>query len=253
MKKTTFYNISITILALISVIIAIIDIEYGLTSALAIIDFLILIIFIVDYVVRLLLSNNKKAFIKNNIFDLIAIIPFNGFFRAAKVLKITQILRFAKLLKLLKLLRLIAVFARLTKKLNSFLTTNKFNYMLLASLFIVLGGSIAIYFVEGMSFSDSIWWSFVTITTVGYGDISPSTSIGRIIACILMLFGIGLIGSLTSTITSFFFNKQKPMSTTFQEDVINQIRIKLENPEQLTTAEIDHIAETLKIFSKNKS
>lgn len=51
---------------------------------------------------------------------------------------------------------------------------------------------------------DAVWWSFVTATTVGYGDLSPETAVGRIIASILMLVGIGLIGSLTSAITSFF-------------------------------------------------
>lgn len=60
-----------------------------------------------------------------------------------------------------------------------------------------------VYF-EGMNLQDAVWWSFVTATTVGYGDLSPETAVGRIIASILMLVGIGLIGSLTSAITSFF-------------------------------------------------
>ena len=60
-----------------------------------------------------------------------------------------------------------------------------------------------------MDFFDAIWWSFVTTTTVGYGDISPSTNIGRLIAAILMIIGIGLIGSLTSTITTYFINAGK--------------------------------------------
>lgn len=59
-------------------------------------------------------------------------------------------------------------------------------------------------YLEKMSFQDALWWSFVTTTTVGYGDLSPVTGLGRIVAAVLMLVGIGLIDSLTSSITTFF-------------------------------------------------
>ena len=52
------------------------------------------------------------------------------------------------------------------------------------------------------SFPDALWWSFVTVTTVGYGDLSPVTPIGRAIAIVLMLVGIGLFGGLTANLAS---------------------------------------------------
>ena len=71
----------------------------------------------------------------------------------------------------------------------------------------ILVAAVAMTYFEKMSFQDALWWSFVTATTVGYGDLSPASGAGRIIACVLMVVGIGLIGSLTSTITSFFLKE----------------------------------------------
>lgn len=197
------YEVGISILAIISVIIAILDLTTTIPEYLVTIDTIVLIIFVIDYFTRLIFAPKKLTFIKGNLFDLIAIIPFSSFFRIFRAAKLFRLLKFAKLLKLS---RLIAVTTRLVSHLKVFMDTNGFKYMLMISGILVVIGGTAIHFAEGMPFADGIWWAFVTATTVGYGDISPATSIGRIIAGILMLCGIGLIGSLTSTITSFFMN-----------------------------------------------
>ena len=67
----------------------------------------------------------------------------------------------------------------------------------------------------------ALWWAITTASTVGYGDISPTTTIGRIAGVLLMLVGIGLIGVITSTITDYFS----------QEDN-NQIQDKLDQIER---------------------
>ena len=58
-------------------------------------------------------------------------------------------------------------------------------------------------YAEGKNFFDALWWAIVTVTTVGYGDISPATGIGRVMAIVRMIFGIGFISMLTGTITFF--------------------------------------------------
>ena len=69
------------------------------------------------------------------------------------------------------------------------------------------GSSAFVYFEKKIDFPDALWWSIVTMTTVGYGDISPETTGGRIVGFIVMLMGIGFLGLLTATIASAFIEK----------------------------------------------
>ncbi|MGN1155565.1 MAG: potassium channel family protein [Agathobacter sp.] len=206
MKKNIIYEILICILAFISVIFAIIDINGNMSKWMMIIDNLIYAFFIVDYFARLILSKNKKAFFKSNILDLIAIMPFSS---ALRIFRIAKFFRILKLAKLSKLARFFALLCRMLSRCKVFINTNGFKYMLIFSGVLILISGVLISFFEDIFLTDGIWWAFVTATTVGYGDISPSTSCGRIVACILMICGIGLIGSITSTITSFFINSEK--------------------------------------------
>lgn len=72
---------------------------------------------------------------------------------------------------------------------------------LVALLLLVIGGLLFAWF-ESVPVADSLWWSVVTMTTVGYGDISPASPGGRIVGTVLMLTGIGLLGLVTASIAS---------------------------------------------------
>src|SRR5690606_19877081 len=79
----------------------------------------------------------------------------------------------------------------------------------LYSVGLILVCSIVVYRVEPASsgfatLGDSVWWGFVTFTTVGYGDLVPVTSTGRIVAVLLMIGGIGLIGVLAGSLAEFW-------------------------------------------------
>lgn len=207
--KQKIYEGIICILAFISVALAIRDYNSGLSTTLIYLDNAIGIVFTVDYIVRFISSERKREFFKQNIFDLIAILPFNSTLRFFRSFKFFKMLRFAKLLRVT---RFISLLTRLYKRVGSFFNTNGFKYMVFLSATLIFIGGILISVTENMSLQDGIWWAFVTTTTVGYGDISPSTQYGRIIAMVLMIVGIGLIGSVTSTLTSFFMNSEKSSS-----------------------------------------
>ncbi|MFP4308458.1 MAG: potassium channel family protein, partial [Desulfococcaceae bacterium] len=68
----------------------------------------------------------------------------------------------------------------------------------------LLGSLGFVVFEKDMKFGDALWWSIVTLTTVGYGDISPATLGGRLVGITIMVAGIGFLGTLTATIASIF-------------------------------------------------
>ena len=219
--KQKIYNITVCILCVVSVTFAILDFTKGLTPVQAWIDNIIYGLFVIDYIVRFVIAKKKKDFFKQNVLDLIAIIPFSSAFRVFRILKFTKLLRFTKFTKMGKLFRIGSVSARMLTKVKRFLNTNGFKYVLMLSGVSVLAGTFGMMYFEDMPFQDALWWSFVTATTVGYGDLSPATNAGRIIASLLMLVGIGLIGSLTSSITSFFL--QADEEKTFSSDKVEMV------------------------------
>ena len=186
-----YYDTTIILLALISVALVllgfaeVIDLD---NPPYSIIDLLIWFVFVVDYGWRFLL----------------AILPLNAIFTVFRLGRIFRLARLTKLLKLTRLLRVVGLTGKLEKKVGKLLRTNGLLYIFYLNSFIVLVGSSILSVVEEKSFSDSLWWALVTVTTVGYGDIVPASIFGKWLAVLLMLVGIGTIGMLTSALTNFF-------------------------------------------------
>ena len=104
------YNTIVFILCILSIIFAILDMTKGLSSALMYADRIVYGVFVAEYCIRLFTAEGKRNFFRENVFDLIAIIPLNSAFRAFRLLRFAK---FLKLLKLTKFLRVGAFFVRL--------------------------------------------------------------------------------------------------------------------------------------------
>ncbi|MDR6973609.1 voltage-gated potassium channel [Streptomyces sp. 3330] len=147
--------------------------------------------FAADYVVRLALASDRWRFVRTHWLDLCAV-----------VLPLAQQL---KLLRLVSTLLLVGRRARMASQIR--MTT----YVVGAVVGLLMFGSLAVLSVERESpdgnirtLGDALWWSFTTMTTVGYGDHAPTTGLGRIIAVGLMLSGIALLGVVTANIAAWF-------------------------------------------------
>lgn len=231
-----FYTVIIAVLAVISIALVLFD--YGAEINIddppyVYIDNFILIIFTIDYFARLYLAKNKKKFFRDNIFDLLAIIPFNAMF---SFFRLSRIFRIARLAKLFRFSRLIGLTGKLQRNSKRFIRTNGLIYLIYISAAILIIASVLYSLAEKASLADSFWWAMATATTVGYGDISPHTIVGRLAAIMLMFVGIGFIGMLTSAITNYFTQDNN-------DDRLDKILEKLDKIEKEN-------AELKKLYSK---
>jgi voltage-gated potassium channel len=147
-------------------------------------------IFIGDYLVRVAWAGDRWRFVRTHPFDL-----------AVLALPMLRPLRLLQLIKVLLVIeRRTDVWTR--GRLGIYVGATMALLVLIASLAIldaergIEGGSIE-------SFADALWWSLVTVTTVGYGDMFPVTGAGRAIAVAMMLCGIGLLGFVTGSLASW--------------------------------------------------
>lgn len=225
------------LLAIIPIVLIVLDYAHEIniiSPPYSIIDNSILIVFAIDYFVRLFYAKDKKRFFKENIFDLLSIIPVNNLFY---VFRMARIGRAFRLLKLLRIFRLVG----LTGRLHKFLKTNGFIYYLYISLTVILIASSLYCISEKVSFSTALWWSITTATTVGYGDVSPTTGLGKTAAILLMFLGIGFIGMLTSSLTNFF-------DTSTDNDLEKELAELKQQNKDLE----DHLSRLEKLVKENK-
>jgi voltage-gated potassium channel len=163
----------------------------AVTRACAVVEWAVWAAFAADYVVRLSLARDRGTFVRTHWLDLLAVL-----------LPLIQPLR---LLRLVSTLLLVGRRARMASQVR--LTT----YVAGSVVGLLMFGSLAVLSVERdapggniKTLGDAVWWSFTTMTTVGYGDHAPTTGLGRVLAVGLMLSGIALLGVVTANIAAWF-------------------------------------------------
>ncbi len=215
-KASAFYDFTM----MITILVSIVPLAFKTTNIVfKWIDYITVSIFILDYLLRLITADCKLNRSLSSFFlypitpmaiiDLLSILPSvtmlsNGF----RLLKLFRLLRTLKVLRAFKFLRysksfeIISNVFKKQRKVLSAVATMAIAYVLVSAL--------VIYNVEPESFNnffDAIYWATVSLTTVGYGDIYPVTTIGRIVTMVSSVFGIAIIALPSGVIAGGYLDE----------------------------------------------
>jgi voltage-gated potassium channel len=156
--------------------------------------FALYLVFVVDYAARLYLADPRGKWFFRHLFDLaLVVLPF---------------------MRPLRLLSLAVVIDVLQRAVGHTIRGKVIVYTVCGAVVLIYAGSLAILQAERgrpgatiTSFGNAVWWAITTVTTVGYGDLSPVTTMGRVVAVALMIGGITLVGTVTATLASWIVQR----------------------------------------------
>ena len=242
----------ILVFTLMNIGIVIYDLETGLESGtkiwwvLAIVDLILIIFFFADLLEDYSRCTDKKWWWKSHGWEMLSLFP----------LILTGIPGFGSggVLRVFRLFRAFAGIFRLigaTKRAKEITIERQVFHLVSIVMVLIIAGAFFVYVFEKEYYEENcesvsedmkadecsriihtypsaVWWAIVTTTTVGYGEFAPVTSIARVVAAMLMLVGIGLVGSLAATLSQIFYTTRDATmiggdDVARTEDVIEQL------------------------------
>lgn len=192
------------LLGFVWLVLLIIEFTNGFNTTLELISTIIWIIFIGDFILKILLAPKKLLFLRKNVLTIISLI--------IPALRIFRIFRFIRLLRIFRGTRLIKVVASINRSMNSLNATmgrRGFGYVMALTVAVILVGSAGMYTFEQGEFESywvAIWWTTMLVITVGT-EFWPGTMEGRILCTLLSLYGFAVFGYITATLASFFIGR----------------------------------------------
>lgn len=214
------FDIILLVVILYSIIIVMLEsvpgINAGYLNFLNISEWVVTILFSIEYLLRIICINKPRKYIFSfyGIIDLLSTIPkyLSYFVLGSQYITAFRALRLLRVFRILKLVRFVGESNNLMRALRASRTK------ILVFVFFVLVISILLgtimYLIEGPehgfnSIPHSVYWTIVTLTTVGYGDISPQTGLGQVIATLIMIIGYGIIAVPTGIVSAEYASSKK--------------------------------------------
>ena len=161
-------------------------------------EVIITLLFTLEYVLRIVTSSKKWSYLFRfyGLIDLIAILPF--YLSLGVDLRSIRIFRLFRIFRILKIAQYTQAMARLGKAFM--LTRHEILIFLGATLMLLYFAAVGIYYFEHIhqpdkfrSILDGLWWAVATLTTVGYGDVVPETTGGKLFTFVILICGMGIV------------------------------------------------------------
>ena len=192
--------------------------------------------FVVEYALMMSVVPDRWGYTKKNWLDVVIIVFSPPVFvpeamagirllRSLRVFRLFRAARAARVARVSRFARVLAFGGRTLNGLNRVFSKNSMHYVAGMTLLLVLGAGTIFFFVERTgSLIDGIWWAITTMTTVGYGDIAPETTLGRGLAITVMLLGIGFMAVVTANIAAWFVETDQEDTTALMIEEIKALR-----------------------------
>jgi voltage-gated potassium channel len=202
-------------------------------------------VFVAEFASRIGASKDRWGYLRGHWIDLVAVIPTGGF-------------RLARLLRLLRLVRAFAGVYRVMSHMKALAQHRGLAWLFVAWGAVMVICSVGVFAAESGNATstiktpfDALWWGIVTLTTVGYGDVQPTTPQGRLFASILMLLGIGLFSAITATVTSYLIEtRSHPIAMPADRSLATRLTQLDEAREAGLLTEQEHAARRAKILDE---
>ncbi len=182
-------------------------------------DLFVWLFFIAETATLTFLVDNKWYYLRTNWINLVII------FMGLPI--IWGVTTYAGILRSLRLLLLAAILVNLSDTIRQILSRNHLGITLFIALIIITLSGILIAGIDPniSSVWDGLWWAWVTVTTVGYGDIVPVSTLGKLFGALLILFGLGLFSLLTANFSAFFISKEEKKAKEIEKETVQKLDI----------------------------
>jgi len=197
-----------------------------------VIDVLACTVFLFDFFWRMRIAESKKWFWRRYWLDFVTSIPIpTSLLRLGRVVRLARMARMIRIVRLLRVVRTILFFWRGMDKLAATLDVKMMRRSLKILVTVLILGGIGIFYIEGApqaegveTVGQSMWWSFTTVVTGGFGDIrNPTTFEGRLLTTALIIAGMVVVGIFTATLTSVLVREEDTTAAVLQlEEHINE-------------------------------